>query len=164
MNSGPKPITNLLHTAHSELGMILRQAEYLRRVAAAVITALPAAAADHVHVASVDNRCLVVHTDNTGWATRLRYAEPAIRRALAQRLRLHVDTLRVRVRPQLATVPTPPVIRYISPANCDYMRRVADHIDDATLAQALRALANQGANKQTVEAPSQAAATGRAVT
>src|SRR5690625_1595173 len=99
MGSGPRPLKSLLHTVDAELGSIVRHAAHLRRVREAVLTALPAQAGDHVHVASVDPGRLLLHVDSAGWATRLRYAEPAMRHALAQRMRLHVDHIITRVRP-----------------------------------------------------------------
>lgn len=142
MNSGPRPVNNLLHTASSDFGLVVRHAQYLRRLQNTVICALPEAAATHVHVAGLHDTQLLIHTDNTGWATRLRYAEPGIRRALAQRMRLHVDRIRVRVRPGLAQSQTLPVERHISTANRDYMRSVAGYIGDTDLARALLALAD----------------------
>lgn len=145
MRPGPQPVKTLLHTIDSDLRLTLRQAEYLLAVRTAVIGMLPDAAAEHVHVASVHAQQLAVHTDNTGWATRLRYAEPAIKRALAQQLRLHVDSVCVRVRPALARSPATPVQRRISDANRDYMHRVADYIDNTELAGALMSLAGRTA-------------------
>src|SRR5699024_6751357 len=145
MNPGPRPLPTLLHTLNADLGMLLRHAEYLQAVRKAVTEALPEAAADHIHVATIDRQQLVLHTDSTGWATRLRYAETAIQRGLAQRMRLHVERVLIRVRPALARTPTAPIERHISSANCDYMRRIADHVDDAELARALRTLSNHGA-------------------
>src|SRR5690625_607402 len=116
MYTGPRPVNNLLHTASSDFGLVVRHAQYLRRLRDAVISTLPEAATAHVHVAGMHDTQLVIHTDNTGWATRLRYAEPGIRRALAQRLRLHVDRIRIRVRPDLAQTQTLPVMRHISAA------------------------------------------------
>lgn len=149
MNSSPRSIKTLLHTVNPELGVILRHAEHLRRVRTAVIKALPDAAADHIHVADISPQQLILHTDNTGWATRLRYAEPAIRRILAQCLRLHVEHIKVRVRPSLARPTSTPVERQISRANRDYIKRVAGYIDDAELTRALLALATQGDTQHT---------------
>jgi len=147
MPSGPRPVNNLLHTAGSDFGLIVRHAQYLRRLKNTIVSILPEAAATHVHVAGLHGTLLLLHTDNTGWATRLRYAEPGIRRALAQQLRLQVDSIRVRVRPDLVATETPPVARHISSANRDYMRNVARHIDDGQLARALQALAAAGESK-----------------
>lgn len=142
MQPGPRRLESLLYTLNAELGTILRHADYLQRIREAMADVLPATAAAHIHVAAVDDRHLLVHTDSTGWATRLRYAEPAIRRALAQRLRLYVETVRIRVRPALTPPAAQPVERRISGANRDYIRRIAGYIDDEDLARALHALAD----------------------
>lgn len=160
MTSGPQAVNILLHTNDAGLGAVARHARYLARVRQVVAGAAPASAAAHIHVAAIDARRLLLHTDSAGWATRLRYAEPAIRRALAQRLRLHTDTIVTRVRPELAQPERACVKREISSANREHMRRVAEHIDHPELAQTLLRLARQG----DAEMPSQAAATGRALT
>src|SRR5699024_8536684 len=142
MNPGPQPLRTLLHTLNADLGTLLRHAEYLQAVRKAVTDVLPEAAADHIHVAAIDRQQLVLHTDSTGWATRLRYAEALIQRGLAQRMRLQIERVLIRVRPALARTEAEPVERHISNAKRDYMRRIADYVDDAELARALLALAN----------------------
>lgn len=160
MTTGPQAVNILLHANDAELGAVARHARYLARVRQVVADAAPSGAAAHIHVAAVDAKRLLVHTDSAGWATRLRYADPAIRRALAQRLRLHTDTIVTRVRPDLARPERVCVQREISSANREHMRRVAEHIDHPELARTLLRLARQGDG----DAPSQAAATGRALT
>jgi len=76
MGSGPRPLKSLLHTVDAELGSIVRHAAHLRRVREAVLTALPAQAGDHVHVASVDPGRLLLHVDSAGWAGNRRCAAP----------------------------------------------------------------------------------------
>lgn len=149
LSPGPRPLRTLLHTLNADLGMLLRHAEYLQAVRKAVTDVLPEAAAEHIHVAAIDRQQLVLHTDSTGWATRLRYAEALIQRGLAQRMRLRVERVQIRVRPALARTQTMPVERHISSANCDYIRRIANHVDDAELARALRTLSNHGAAQAT---------------
>lgn len=153
-----RPIKSLLHAVDGELGAIVRQAGQLEALRKVVLEVLPETAADHVHVAGLDHGRLLMHVDSAGWATRLRYAEPSIRRALAQRLRLHADNIVTRVRPALAQATRPVVERRISAANRDHMRRVAAYIDHPRLAQTLLRLAGG------TDEPYQAAATGRALT
>lgn len=160
MNSTPQPIKSLLHGLDDPFGSIVKQARQLDTVRSTVLEALPDHAAAHIHVAAVDNARLVLHTDNAGWATRLRYAEPSIRRALAQRLRLHTDRVVTRVRPGLAPAATPRRQRRISTANREHMRRVSGHIDNPELAHTLQRLADRTSSDET----NQAAATGRALT
>lgn len=137
-----RPIKSLLRNVDGELGAIVRQAGHLGALRKIVLEVLPETASDHVHVAGLDHGRLLVHVDGAGWATRLRYAEPSIRRALAQRLRLHADDIVTRVRPALAQAARPPVERRISAANRNHMRRVAAHIDHPGLAQTLLRLAD----------------------
>lgn len=143
MTPAPRSVTSLLHTADSELGAIARRAGYLATVRRVVLDALPADAAAHVHVAAVDSNRLLLHTESAGWATRLRYTEPAIQRALAQRLRLHADRVIIRVRPDLAPPARRRIKRHISAANREHMRQMADYIDNPELARVLLRLADR---------------------
>lgn len=144
MNTGPQAIHILLHTNGAELGTIAQHAKYLARVRDAILMVMPDSAAAHIHVAAVDHQRVLLHTDSAGWATRLRYAEPALRRTLAQRMRLHCDRIVTRVRPDLAPRERARVERSISPANREHMQRVAAYIDHPELAQTLARLAQHG--------------------
>lgn len=160
MSSGQQSVRSLLYSIDGEFGAILRHSGYLAKVRGVVLDVLPGSAAAHVHVASVANGRLLLHVDSAGWATRLRYAEPSIQRALAQRLRLHTDKVVVRTRPDLAQSAPQRTERRISAANREHIRRVAEYIDHPALAQTLQRLARH----DTPEDTSHAATTGRALT
>jgi len=145
-------LSSLLDADQGALGGIARHARRLERVRRAILAALPGNAAPHLQVAAVDAQRLLLHVDSTAWATRLRYAVPAMRRQLAQQLRLHVETIRIQVRTSPITPHSASVIRHISATNRRHIQRVAKHVDDPALARALQRLADH------------AAATGRALT
>lgn len=163
MAATPQSVKTLLHSVDSELGTIVRQARYLGTVRNVILEVLPGNAAEHVHVADIDGHRLVLHTDSASWATRLRYSEPGICRALAQRLRVHTDKIVTRVRPDLARPEPGTSRRYISAHNCGHMRQVADYIDDPELARSLQRLADRATTGDSGNTD-QAAATGRALT
>lgn len=144
MKTGPQAVNVLLHTNGAELGAIAQHAKYLARVRDSILAVMPDSAATHIHVAAVDHKRVLLYTDNAGWATRLRYAEPALRRTLAQRMRLHTDRIITRVRPELAPREPVRVERHISPANREHMQRVAAYIDHPELARTLSRLAQHG--------------------
>lgn len=144
MQTRPRSIKSLLHTAGPDIAGIVRQAGFFASVRRAVLEALPDNAAPHVYVAGFDRQRLLLHVDSAGWATRLRYVEPLVRQKLAQQMRLHAETTQIRVRPLLAHAPRAPVKRHISERNRSHIKDVARHIDDAELAQALRRLAGAG--------------------
>ncbi|MES1942879.1 hypothetical protein PC39_02090 [Salinisphaera sp. PC39] len=103
---------------------------------------MPAEARDQVRVAACDERGLVLHVANGGWATRLRYQQNTIRRALAQRMRRDVPRVDIRVRPMAgpAAAPRPP--RRLSDDARKQLGATARCVEDnPALAAALRRLA-----------------------
>lgn len=145
MGSTPQSIQSLLHIATPDIADILGRARFLARMRAAVLDILPEAAAPHVQIASYEKYRLRLHVSNASWGTRLRYMQPAIAQALAQRMRLHIETVDIRVRPVgFDATPTPRPPRVLSQTSRAHIRQVADHIDDAELAAALTRLAAAG--------------------
>src|SRR5699024_10153194 len=120
-----------LHLATTEVSAVIRQARHLAAIHRTVLDALPEQAAAHVHVAGMDSQRLILHVDSAAWATRLRSAEPQIRRKLAQQMRLHAETTQVRVRPGLAPGKPRRVKRHISASNRTHIGSIARHVDDA---------------------------------
>lgn len=145
MGSTPQTIQSLLHAASPDLAQIIGRTHFLARMRAALLEILPDAAASQVHVAGYDDRCLTLYVASAAWATRLRYMEQDLCRALAQRMRLQVDRVQIRVRPMMAgqsrTKPRP---RFLSAASRQQLERSAAYIDAPELAEALRRLASAG--------------------
>lgn len=107
--------------------------------------ALPHAAAGHVRVADCSQGRLLLLTNSGTWATRIRYQQRPIARSLAQRLRIDVSDLEVRVRPLPATTSEPAAPRYLSPAARRLIDDCAGYVEDnPELARALRRLAASG--------------------
>lgn len=145
MGSAPQSIQSLLHIATPEITDVLGRARFLARIRAALVEVLPEAATPHVQVAGYDDFTLSLHAANAAWATRLRYMEPVLCRALAQRLRLQVDRVQVRVRPvHLGPFSTPRRPRPLSAASRRHIAQTARFIEDPGLAEALRRLAAAG--------------------
>ncbi|MES1940370.1 hypothetical protein T5B8_09009 [Salinisphaera sp. T5B8] len=145
MGTTPRSIQSLLHTATPDIADLIGRARFLERMRAAILEILPDAAGPHLRVAAYDHYRLRLHVTNGGWATRLRYMQPAIIQALAQRMRVHVDDLQIRVRPdnpdrQAATARPRP----ISAANRAHITQIAAYVTDASLADALARLARSG--------------------
>lgn len=144
MGSSPRSIQSLLHTATPDIADLLGRARFLARIRAAMLEILPPQAEAHIQVAGYDHYRLRLHVTHGGWATRLRYMEPAIRQALAQRMRLHIEGVEVRVRPESQSRPAPSGPRPMSAATRRHIRQMASYVSDNRLADALEKLARAG--------------------
>lgn len=103
---------------------------------------LPEKAVGCVRVADCSDGRLLLLVDNSAWATRLRYQQAAITRGLAQRLRLGIDRMDVRVRPAPRDTAAPASARHLSPESRRRIRDCAGSVaDNPELATALRRLA-----------------------
>ncbi|WP_158583528.1 DUF721 domain-containing protein [Salinisphaera sp. Q1T1-3] len=145
MGSTPQSIQSLLHIAAPDLADVLGRARFLARMRRALLDVLPAAIAAEFQVAAYDHYVLRLHVSNAAWATRLRYMDAALKQALAQRMRLQIDRIDIKVRP-VGLGPFQPTDRprYLSPSSRQHIERTAHYIEDAPLADALRRLAAAG--------------------
>lgn len=145
MGSAPQSIQSLLHVAAPDMADILGRARFLARIRAALLEILPDAAAPQVQVAAYEAYHLRLHVASAAWATRLRYMENQLARALAQRMRLQIDGIRIKVRPvNLGPFQREQRARYMSSQARRHLEQAATYIDDRPLADALRRLAAAG--------------------
>lgn len=149
MGSAPQSIQSLLHIAAPDMADILGRARFLARIRAALLEILPEAAAPHIQVAAYEGYHLRLHVASAAWATRLRYMENQLVRALAQRMRLQVNGIRIKVSP-VNLGPFQPVqrARYLSIDTRRHLEQTAAYIDDRPLAEALRRLAAAGRSER----------------
>ncbi|MES1928286.1 Zn-ribbon-containing, possibly RNA-binding protein [Salinisphaera dokdonensis CL-ES53] len=144
MGTTPRSLQSLLHTATPDIADLIGRARFLERMRASILEILPDAAQPHVRVAAYDNYRLRLHVTHGGWATRLRYMQPAIAQALAQRMRLHIEHVEIKVRPETDETAPVRVPRFISDTAREHIRRSAHYIEDRELAGALEKLAAAG--------------------
>ena len=145
MGSTPQSIQSLLHTATPDITDLLGRARFLQRIRQSLLEVLPVEAGPHVYVAAYDHYRLRLHVSHGSWATRLRYMEPAIAQALAQRMRLHIESVDVKVRSTGLDFARPARARRVLSSNSrEHIRRVAAYTRDAALAEALTRLAEAG--------------------
>lgn len=149
MSRSPQSIQSLFHTATPQIADMLKQARFLAHIRQALLERLPPSAADKLQVAAYDNHRLRLHVDSSAWAMRLRYMERQLCQTLAQRMRLQVDSIQVKVRPpQLITRQQPRRARYLSQATRTHLESVSRHVEDPNLAHALQNLAAAGRSQQ----------------
>lgn len=145
MGSTPQTIQSLLHSATPDIARLVGRARFLSRMRSALLEILPETAATRVHVADYEDRLLTLHVSDAAWATRLRFMEKEISRALAQRMRLQVDRVRVQVRPdRMQDIEPATRPRQMSHAARRQIERSAAYTEDPALAEALRRLAAAG--------------------
>lgn len=146
MRKFARPPLSILNSASAEVRSLVAHATFLQQVKSALLSILPVQGHAHIGVADYHKGHLTLIADSGTWATRLRYQQDGLRRALAQSLRLDLDHLEVRVRPttQPLQVP-PPITRRISPQARRQLAESAHYIDDAKLADALSRLSRCGA-------------------
>ncbi|MDA3919289.1 MAG: DUF721 domain-containing protein [Salinisphaera sp.] len=134
-----------MHIASPEVANILGRARFLARIRAALLEVLPENIAPHMQVAGYDDYHLRLHVSNAAWATRLRYMEANLRQALAQRMRLHIDRVEVKVRAVgLGPFGTAPQPRLMTAGTRAHIEMTARYIQDQPLANAMRRLAAAG--------------------
>lgn len=146
MGTTPRSIQSLLHTATPDIANLIARARFLDKMRSAIVAMLPPAAAEQIQVAAYDQYRLTLHVTHGGWATRLRYMQPAIAQALAQHMQLHIEVVNVRVRPPSGPPPAPARARHISASNRTNIQRMAGFVGDGDLAAALTRLAHAGQN------------------
>ena len=89
--------------------------------------------AGHLYVAGSDTVTLMVFTDSSVWAARLRFITARILAAANACTGAGFKTLRVRISPLLKPEPALQTRISISPASSRLLERVAENIDDAEL-------------------------------
>lgn len=145
MGKSPQSLQSLFHTATPEIADMLGRARFLAHIRQALLERLPASAADKIQVAAYEKHRLRLHVDSSAWAMRLRYMERQLCQVLAQRMRLQVDSIQVKVRStQLTTHNQSRRARYLSQATRAHLEGVARHVEDPNLASALQNLAAAG--------------------
>ena len=97
-------------------------------------------------MANVDRNTLILQTESSAWASRLRYLAPAILEKLASRLGwTHVTQTKVLVRPPLPPDRCPSVQpAHMSPDSASLLREVAENTEDPALREALLRLSRRG--------------------
>lgn len=155
-----RSLPSIIDASTDGLASIRRFARYLRNIQSVVDATLPESAHGTIRVADCSNGRLLLLAPSGTWATRVRYQQAVIARCLAQQLRLGIDRLEVRVRPQPQAVPAAVAWRRMDADARRLLHDCAACVDDnPALATALERLAAAGRDM-----PTQAAATGRALT
>ena len=137
----PSQITELLYRASFPAEGVLQRGQYLYRLNRVLSKLLDADSSLHCRVANVRDGVLILYTDSTAWATRLRYQTPALLKQLQQRKGLEtLSRVDLRVLPEQEKT----VINHqasLSKEASSYLSACAESVEDQGLSSALRRLA-----------------------
>lgn len=95
---------------------------------------------EHVVAALVHSKQLILYTDSSAWASRLRFASRTLRgRLIDKGSRIEKITVRITIRSETSRR-SQRIKRHLSPENGALLDQTADTIDDPDLRQALKRL------------------------
>ncbi|MDX1443615.1 MAG: DUF721 domain-containing protein [Gammaproteobacteria bacterium] len=130
------------------LERVAERAIALEQLAELTREAVPEPMRPHVLACAVRNRTLILFTDNAAWASQLRFIQPAILDAIADRTGHRLDSVRLKVqqaasseRPADSSSQSGKPDREISERSRALIESAADGISDPELAAALQRLA-----------------------
>ena len=146
-----KPLTfsSLFNKNSSELGKLCQHGAFLVNLERKLLSFLPPPLNTHCKVANYANDTIILHSESSAWATKLRYNTPAILDYL--RKECHLDalkTIRIKVNP-VASIkqPTPARRLTLSPSSAVFITQVANTIVDEDLRLSLLKIAKHKNNK-----------------
>ncbi|MCB1764297.1 MAG: DUF721 domain-containing protein [Gammaproteobacteria bacterium] len=138
MPSAPKSLASIINNSGSTAALVAqtrRQATLLELVQRELETTLQA----HLQVALLRDRLLILYTDSSAWASRLRFVSRTLRGRLSER-GYQIDKITVRVSLKPAERAPGQHRRSLSRENGRLLDRTADGIDDPDLRRALKRL------------------------
>ena len=133
-----KSISKLINTR------ILGKASQLDKLPRLVRSCLPSECQNHVSVADIRDRQLVLVSDSPVWSSRLRLFQNDILEMLTNHANLQLNQILIKQtypKQQAKTAPIKP--RYLDQNSAKLLQQTADSIDDADLRQALNKLASK---------------------
>lgn len=126
--------------SHPTLKFLIEKSARLNELLEIVRSHLPPALAEHCHAVSEDKKSLMLYTDSSAWASRLRFTA----RQLQTNLRKSGYTAdKIAVRVLIKRTPKKShreKIRQLTPENAELIRQTARDIPDAALSKSLQRL------------------------
>src|SRR5699024_3830214 len=140
-----QPIGKLLDNAEGNFQRLLTRAKALQQLTFEIRQHLPPAPASHCLVANIRNNYLILHTDTAARANLLRYYGPNIIELLQQHQKLS-NLHRVEIKIRILSSVTAPYKKqhlFLSQANADLLRNIANGVKDTHLKSAFLRLARR---------------------
>lgn len=148
--SHPKTLRPILNPGCDQVRNLVTEARRLQDLTSRIRKLLPAEEAPHLRAATPTPNAMILWTDSTVWATRLRYAAPHLATAIRDTLQLNKPvTVQVRVLPEQG-VREPELRRpaALSADAQDVIVACAEHTSDPQLRAAWQRLAKTTTKKQ----------------
>jgi len=135
---GSVPIQNLLNENTGIFAALQQHTNAVRILQEKIKATLLPPLSDHFIIANIDAKTLTLHTDNSGWAARLRFKTPDILNCVQK---LHdqdcPQTIRIKVVPAEIRAAKPKRKLHLSNENAQLIRETANSITDPVLRDAL---------------------------
>lgn len=137
----PKPITELLHHASFPAEDVLQRGQFLHHLNNLIGTLLDPDARLHCQLGNIRDGLLILYTDSTAWASRLRYQTPTLLKQLQQHKGLEsLQKVEVKVLPEeKKDVKNQKIALSSGASSC--ISTFANGIEDENLRNALKHLA-----------------------
>ena len=127
---------------------LLGKASQLDKLTRVVRSSLPAECREHVSVADIRDKQLILVTDSPVWSSRLRLYHNNILEMLKTHANIHLSQVRIKQTHPKQTAKAPIFKnRYLTDGSAKLLKQTADSIDDPDLHQALIKLAGKTAKK-----------------
>ncbi len=138
----PSPLTELLRQAGTPTGGLLQRGHFLQRLNKLLQSLLDDNLKLHCQVGNIRDGVLILYSDSTAWASRLRYQCPALLKQLQQRRGLaELRQIEVKVQPkQHKETQHKPATLSEQASSC--LSVCADTVADEKLSRALLRLAS----------------------
>jgi len=123
---------------------ILKKANQLKHLNQSVKASIPTDCREHMEVAGVRDKQLIILTDSPVWQTRLRLYSQAMLEALHQHAGIKLNQVKFRLKPPTRIIPEePPEQRILSPQSAEVIEQMANCISDPGLQLALHKLSQK---------------------
>jgi hypothetical protein len=142
----PRPITELLADQASDPWVrAIQRGKKLQQLSRLIQNMLDPELGSHCQVLNLRDKTLILATDATVWATRLRYQIPTLLHALHQHDSLkEIGNIQIRVKPLSAPPAKKPKRRMTLSADSAYcLQQCAETVGDTALSRALQRLARR---------------------
>ncbi len=97
-----KSVYELMANSSGDLNRLFQRCQILKRLEKILHASLPVPLNQHCRVANLQNKILVIHTNSSLWATRLRYMAPDLLRQWGQNRTIPaIDQIEIKVRPTI---------------------------------------------------------------
>jgi len=123
---------------------ILKKANQLKHLNQAVKASLPTDCREHLEIAGIRDKQLIILTDSPVWQTRLRLYSQTMLEALHQHTGIKLNQVKLRLNPPKRFIPDEPVEqRVLSTQSAEVIEQMANCISDPELQTALHKLSQK---------------------